>query len=137
LAQTNPFGVRALYVGKTAHRIHGTNISPRRSAPSFPRDASGARQDVIELYGRVSCGAWPPGGGIFHFQILVMPPLAKTCPKAVSSPEGVSLSVKVVLQKNFQVRESISLVAPRPLLSRAWRLKAPAAGPGADGHRFA
>jgi lipoprotein-anchoring transpeptidase ErfK/SrfK len=36
---TNPLGVRALYLGKTALRIHGTNISPRRLGS--PRDASG------------------------------------------------------------------------------------------------
>jgi hypothetical protein len=41
-----------------------------------------------------------------------MPPLTKTCPKMVLSHKGGRLSVKAVLQKNFLVRESISLVAP-------------------------
>jgi len=41
-----------------------------------------------------------------------MPLSQKPVQKRFLSPEGVSLSVKAVLQKNFLVRESISLVAP-------------------------
>ena len=41
---------------------------------------------------RVRRGALaPPVGGTFHFEILVMPPLPKTCPKMVLSHEGVAL----------------------------------------------
>jgi hypothetical protein len=32
----------------------------------------------------------PPVGGTFHFEILVMPPLTKTCPKTVCPRKGVA-----------------------------------------------
>ncbi len=35
----NPLGARAMYLGGTMYRIHGSN-EPRRSAPPSPRAAS-------------------------------------------------------------------------------------------------
>ena len=68
--------------------------------------------DDAPLRPRQLRGAGPPCRGDFHFQILLMPLSQKPVQKRFLSPEGVSLSVKAVLQKNFLVRESISLVAP-------------------------
>jgi lipoprotein-anchoring transpeptidase ErfK/SrfK len=54
---TNPLGARAMYLGDTIYRIHGTN------APSTigGRVSSGCirltNEDVIDLYGRVSVGS--------------------------------------------------------------------------------
>ncbi len=54
---TNPLGARAMYLGNTIYRIHGTN------APSTigSRVSSGCirltNEDVIDLYGRVKIGA--------------------------------------------------------------------------------
>ena len=52
----NPLGARALYLGSTLYRIHGTN-RPGRSA----RDVSSGcirmrNEDVIDLYERVDVG---------------------------------------------------------------------------------
>ena len=52
-----------------------------------------------------------PVGGTFHFEILVMPPLTKTCPKMVLSHKGGSLCVKDVFVKKFLVPGEIPLAA--------------------------
>ena len=58
------------------------------------------------------CGALdPPVGGTFHFEILVMPPLPKTCPKMVLSHKGGSLCVKDAFGRNFLVPGEIPLAA--------------------------
>ena len=63
------------------------NISPRRCTFVSSGCIRLTRQDVIELYGHVSCRALdPPVGGTFLLEISVMPPLPKTCPKMVSAP---------------------------------------------------
>jgi hypothetical protein len=43
----------------------------------------------------------PPVGGIFRFEILVMPPLTKTCPKMVLTHKRGSLCVKDAFAKKF------------------------------------
>src|SRR6516162_7865144 len=43
----------------------------------------------------------PRVGGTFHFEILFMAPLTKTCPKMVLSHKGGSLCVKDVFAKKF------------------------------------
>jgi lipoprotein-anchoring transpeptidase ErfK/SrfK len=53
----NPMGARALYVGSTLYRIHGTNANW-----SIGRDLSSGcirmlNEDVIDLYNRVNVGA--------------------------------------------------------------------------------
>src|SRR5215471_19120077 len=61
------------------------------------------------------CGALaPPVGGTFHFEILFMAPLTKTCPKMVLSHKGGSLCVKTFLQKKFLVPGEIPLSALAP-----------------------
>ena len=118
-------------------------ILPRQDGASHPRHqhqpstigtfvSSGyirlTRQDVIELLlPRQLRGAGPPAGGTFHFQILVMPPLAKTCPKAVSVAGGVSLSVKAVRKKIFWCGSAFRWWHLRPS-PRAWQTGHPAAG---------
>jgi lipoprotein-anchoring transpeptidase ErfK/SrfK len=53
----NPLGARALYLGSTTYRIHGTN----QPATIGHRVSSGCirmtNEDVVDLYGRVSVGA--------------------------------------------------------------------------------
>ncbi len=52
----NPLGARALYLGNTAYRIHGTN----QPSSIGHRVSSGCirmmNEDVIDLYGRVNVG---------------------------------------------------------------------------------
>jgi lipoprotein-anchoring transpeptidase ErfK/SrfK len=60
---TNPLGARAMYLGGTEYRIHGTNAPETIGT----RVSSGCirlvNEDVIDLYGRVSVGA----------KVIVMP----------------------------------------------------------------
>jgi lipoprotein-anchoring transpeptidase ErfK/SrfK len=54
---SNPLGARAIYLGSTAYRIHGTNspstIGGRVSSGCFRM----TNEDVIDLYGRVAMGS--------------------------------------------------------------------------------
>ena len=45
----------------------------------------------------------PPVGGTFHFEISLMPPLPKTCPKMVFPPpkRGVAFLTKDVFEKKI------------------------------------
>jgi hypothetical protein len=45
--------------------------------------------------------SWPPVGGTFHFENLIMPPLTKTCPKMVPAHTRGSLCVKDAFAKKF------------------------------------
>jgi lipoprotein-anchoring transpeptidase ErfK/SrfK len=47
----NPLGARALYLGSTLYRIHGSN------EPETIGQAVMTNDDVIDLYNRVSVGA--------------------------------------------------------------------------------
>ena len=53
----NPLGARAMYIGSTLYRIHGSN----ETHTSGPAVASGCirmtNEDVIDLYERVRVGA--------------------------------------------------------------------------------
>jgi hypothetical protein len=53
----NPLGARALYLGNTAYRIHGTN-DPRSIGKHVPSGCIRLRnEDVVDLYDRVGVGA--------------------------------------------------------------------------------
>ena len=58
--------------------------------------------------------ARPPVGGTFHFEILFMAPLTKTCPKMVLSHKGGSLCVKDAFAKNWQGVLTPPSIAPSP-----------------------
>ena len=45
----NPLGARALYLGNTEYRIHGTN-DPSRSASTFRADVSDCRTPISSIY---------------------------------------------------------------------------------------
>jgi len=51
---------------------------------------------------KIICDALdPPVGGTFHFEISVMPPLTKTCPKMVLPLEGGSFLTEAIFEKKF------------------------------------
>ena len=53
----NPLGVRAIYLGWSAYRIHGTN-KPRSIGRAVSNGCIRMRnEDVVDLYGRVHIGA--------------------------------------------------------------------------------
>ena len=53
----NPLGARAIYLGSTLYRIHGTNDSRSIGSASSSGCFRMANSHVIDLYGRVSSGA--------------------------------------------------------------------------------
>lgn len=80
----NPLGARAMYLGETEYRIHGTNnpdtIGKRVSSGCIRL----TNEDVVDLYGRVKVGA----------KVIVLPATAASRPSqgtprdaAVRSPE--------------------------------------------------
>ncbi|MBI4920668.1 MAG: L,D-transpeptidase [Devosia nanyangense] len=55
--QTNPLGARALYIGATLYRIHGTNEPWTIGGDVSSGCIRMVNDDVIDLYGRVKIGA--------------------------------------------------------------------------------
>lgn len=53
----NPLGVRALYLGWSTYRIHGTNAPGSIGSPASHGCIRMLNQDVTDLYGRVNIGA--------------------------------------------------------------------------------
>lgn len=53
----NPMGARALYIGHTLYRIHGTNQPSTIGQATSSGCIRMANEDVIDLYGRVATGA--------------------------------------------------------------------------------
>jgi len=53
----NPLGARALYLGWTNYRIHGTNAPGSIGSPASHGCVRMFNPDVIDLYGRVNLGA--------------------------------------------------------------------------------
>ncbi|MGE3712542.1 MAG: L,D-transpeptidase, partial [Hyphomicrobiaceae bacterium] len=52
----NPLGVRALYLGSSAYRIHGTDAPWTIGQPVSTGCIRMYNQDVIDLYNRVGVG---------------------------------------------------------------------------------
>jgi len=90
-------------------------ISSRRSAPSSPRDASGcegrSNDEWSPAHQQFVTARLTPGGGTFHFENLVMPPLTKTCQKMVLPHKGGTLCVKDAFAKKFLVPGEVPLAA--------------------------
>ena len=53
----NPLGARALYLGWTNYRIHGTNAPGSIGSPASHGCVRMYNPDVIDLYSRVNLGA--------------------------------------------------------------------------------
>jgi lipoprotein-anchoring transpeptidase ErfK/SrfK len=90
--ESNPLGARALYLGNSAYRIHGTN------APSTigGRVSSGCirmlNEDVIDLYNRVNVGS----------KVVVLPDTGRGI-AAARSPSRQSASTSAPLSLNGRV----------------------------------
>ncbi len=76
--ETNPLGARALYLGNSAYRIHGTNdpstIGKRVSSGCIRM----TNDDVVDLYKRVSVGT----------KVVVLPDRARSAGRAVRAAAG-------------------------------------------------
>jgi lipoprotein-anchoring transpeptidase ErfK/SrfK len=74
----NPLGARAMYLGETEYRIHGTN----KPDTIGKRVSSGCirltNEDVVDLYERVKVGA----------KVIVLPPTAARRPSQGAPPDA-------------------------------------------------
>ena len=96
-----------VWAGTVQSYLEGASMSPREGGAM---NRGEPRAPLVRPKG--CCGALdPPEGGTFHFEILIMPPLPKTCPKMVLSHKGGSLCVKDAFARNFLVPGEIPLAA--------------------------
>jgi len=104
----NPLGARAMYLGNTLFRIHGTN------APSTigQRVSSGCvrltNEDVSDLYDRVTLGA----------KVVVLPDSGRRAPANVASapaPRQIAQPAPRIEQRYEPRYEEPVVYAPRPL----------------------
>jgi lipoprotein-anchoring transpeptidase ErfK/SrfK len=85
--ESNPLGARAMYLGNSAYRIHGTN------APSTigGRVSSGCirmlNEDVVDLYERVSIGT----------KVVVLPDTGRGMAAVSSAPQSANISAPLSL----------------------------------------
>ena len=89
---TNPLGARAMYLGGTVYRIHGTNAAETIGGQVSSGCIRMLNEDVIDLYARVSVGT----------TVVVLPAMsrasaAQTAPTR-PSPEARSIVVPVSLR---------------------------------------
>jgi lipoprotein-anchoring transpeptidase ErfK/SrfK len=80
--ETNPLGARALYLGKTVYRIHGTNQPSTIGTFVSSGCIRLANEDVMDLYSRVKVGT----------RVVVLPgrPPATTTATSLAAPPGPS-----------------------------------------------
>jgi lipoprotein-anchoring transpeptidase ErfK/SrfK/transposase-like protein len=80
--ETNPLGARALYLGKTAYRIHGTNQPSTIGTFVSSGCIRLTNEDIMDLYKRVKVGT----------RVVVLPsrPSMTAATATVGSPRGMS-----------------------------------------------
>ena len=71
----NPLGARAMYLGGTVYRIHGTNAPETIGTQVSSGCIRMLNEDVIDLYGRVSLGT----------KVVVLPDRPRVAPRIASS----------------------------------------------------
>jgi hypothetical protein len=87
--ESNPLGARALYLGKTLYRIHGTNQPSTIGSFVSSGCIRLTNEDISDLYGRVQVGTRVvvmPGTPPDTAQATPIPPAVQSSPLA---PPGV------------------------------------------------
>jgi len=79
----NPLGARAMYLGNTVYRIHGTNAPTTIGHQVSSGCIRMVNEDVIDLYGRVSVGA----------KVVVLPIGSRHQPTVARTRSGPSAAV--------------------------------------------
>ncbi len=100
----NPLGARAMYLGDTEYRIHGTN----KPDTIGKRVSSGCirltNEDVVDLYERVKVGA----------KVIVLPASATHRPFQGTSPDATSRSLEPASPSNRPSATSAQMLSPGP-----------------------
>jgi lipoprotein-anchoring transpeptidase ErfK/SrfK len=76
--ETNPLGARALYLGKTLYRIHGTNQPSTIGTNVSSGCIRLVNDDIADLYGRIKVGT----------RVVVLPGRSPT--NAAGAPTSIS-----------------------------------------------
>ena len=132
--ETNPLGARALYLGNTVYRIHGTNQPSTIGTFVSSGCIRLTNEDVMDLYGRVRVGTTVvvlPGGASAAMRLPAPAPLAPALPGGASAamrppaaplvpvlPGGASAAMRppapAPLAPVPEMSPSNELVPPRP-----------------------
>jgi hypothetical protein len=105
----NPLGARAMYLGETEYRIHGTN----KPDTIGKRVSSGCirltNEDVVDLYERVKVGA----------KVIVLPTNAARRPSQGAPPDAASRSPDPASPSNRPSPTSAQMPLPGPKIAEA------------------
>lgn len=103
----NPLGARAMYLGETEYRIHGTN----KPDTIGKRVSSGCirltNDDVVDLYERVKVGA----------KVIVLPTNASRRPSQGAPPDAASRSPDPASPSNRPSATSAQMPSPGPKIA--------------------
>jgi lipoprotein-anchoring transpeptidase ErfK/SrfK len=99
---TNPLGARALYLGNTEYRIHGTNQPETIGHHVSSGCIRMTNDDVIDLYSRVAVGA----------KVMVLPMTAKAQMPSLTRTAAVSKTVTVAERRPGMVTVAPAGSAP-------------------------
>jgi hypothetical protein len=112
--ETNPLGARALYLGKTIYRIHGTNQPSTIGTFVSSGCIRLTNEDVMDLYTRVKVGT----------RVVVLPgkppatAAATTPPAAAGAPPAAASSVAPSVPPSGGVVTSAPLAPPPSAMAR-------------------
>jgi lipoprotein-anchoring transpeptidase ErfK/SrfK len=105
----NPLGARAMYLGDTEYRIHGTNMPDTIGK----RVSSGCirltNEDVVDLYERVKVGA----------KVIVLPTTAARRPSRGAPPDAAFRSPDPTLPSNRPSATSEQMLSSGPKVAEA------------------
>ncbi len=105
----NPLGARAMYLGETEYRIHGTN----KSDTIGKRVSSGCirltNEDVVDLYERVKVGA----------KVIVLPATAARRPPQAAPPDAAFRSPDQALPSNRPSATNAQMLSSGPKIAEA------------------
>ncbi|WP_407184392.1 L,D-transpeptidase [Bradyrhizobium centrosematis] len=105
----NPLGARAMYLGETEYRIHGTN----KPDTIGKRVSSGCirltNEDVVDLYERVKVGA----------KVIVLPPTAARKPSQGAPSDAASRSPDPVPPSNRPAAANAQMPSSGPKIAEA------------------
>ncbi|MDI4239517.1 L,D-transpeptidase [Bradyrhizobium sp. Arg237L] len=105
----NPLGARAMYLGETEYRIHGTN----KPETIGKRVSSGCirltNEDVVDLYERVKVGA----------KVIVLPATAARRPSQGASPDAAFRSPDPASPSNRPSATNAQILSSGPKIAEA------------------
>ena len=103
----NPLGARAMYIGGTEYRIHGTNDPTTIGKHVSSGCIRLTNEDVIDLYNRVQVGA----------KVVVLPQTVASRSEKPPEPQRVSMTQSYAPQPQSPAQRAWSQDPPlRPLL---------------------